>query len=124
MLDDQGEWTEKVREVLSRAQPLPQLAVAQPEAQAQRAFQLYEFNAGPVLVVEQTPRARAIREIGRITAWHRGLEHEVPRALDAAGVADLASLDDTALDQLLDRMRLLEDNIYNGGDSPDAPAAR
>lgn len=93
------------------------------ESEAQRAFQLYEFNTGPVIYAEQTPRARAEREVGRIANWYN-LGAEVQRALDAAQVSLVGGLDDAELEQLVERMRRLEDCLQNGGDPPDAPPAR
>lgn len=112
-------WAGKVRKILEEARPRGA------ESEAQRAFQLYEFNsgAGPRIYAEQTPRARAEREVARIATWYN-LGAEVARQLDAAGVSLVVSLDDQALEQLVARMRQLEDCIQNGGDAPDAPPAR
>jgi hypothetical protein len=107
-----------VRQVLAEARPREDA-----ETQARRAFQQFEFNSVVPIYAEQTPRARAEREIGRIATWYQ-LPGEVTRALDRAGVTVVSGLDDEALDQLLGRMRRLEDCIQNGGDAPDAPAAR
>lgn len=111
-------WAGKVRELLAEARPRDDA-----ETQARRAFQHFEFNASPPLYAEQTPRARAEREIGRIASWYQ-LPGEVTRALDQAGVSLMSALDEESLEQLLGRMRRLEDCIQNGGDAPDAPAAR
>lgn len=110
-------WAGKVRQILAEARP------REAESEARRAFQLFEFNSGPVIYAEQTPRARAEREVGRIATWYN-LAGEVQRALDAAGVAMMGGLDDDALEQLVERMRQLEDCLQNGGDPPDAPPAR
>jgi hypothetical protein len=106
-----------VREILAEARPREDA-----ETQARRAFQHFESNTAAVYA-EQTPGARAEREIGRIASWYQ-LQGEVARALDRAGVAVVSALDEQALEQLVARMRLLEDCIQNGGDAPDAPAAR
>ena len=111
-------WAGKVRELLAEARPREDA-----ETQAGRAFQHFEFNTAAPIYAEQTPRARAEREVGRIAAWYQ-LPGEVTRALDRAGVTVVSALDDQALEQLLARMRTLEDCIQNGGDAPDAPAAR
>lgn len=112
----------QLRQLLSEAVPRRQ-APSTAEMQAQRAFQLFDFNSGRALPVQQTHQARAIREITRITSWYQGLHGEIPRALDAARVNTLEGLDAGALDQLLARLRQLEDCIQNGGCAPDAPAA-
>jgi len=105
----------------SRPAPAPKPT---PESEALRAFQVYEFNSVPVgPVVEQTPRARAIREINRIATWY-GWPGEITRALDAAAATSLAGLADEELEQLVERMRHLEECVQNGGDAPDAPPAR
>ena len=108
----------QVRAILAEAKPRETA-----ETKARRAFELYEFNSAAPVYAEQTPRARASREIGRIATWY-ALQGEVARALDQAGVSLVEGLGEEALDQLLARMRLLEDCIQNGGDAPDAPAAR
>lgn len=110
----------QLRQLVRDATPEPQQSA---EARAAKAFQSYEFNAAPTFEVVQTPRARAIREVTRICSWY-GWGHEVARALDAAAVETMHSLADDDLDQLVDRMRLLEDCVQHGGDAPDAPPAR
>lgn len=115
------QWVAQVKAVVADIREARRPA-ATAENEAWRGFQHYAANTAQ-LVVEQTPRARAEREITRIATWY-GLQGEVVRHLDAAGVVSLGGLQECAADQLLDRMRLLEDNIQNGGDAPDAPAAR
>lgn len=111
------DWVGKVKAVLGEARPQAET----PESQARRAFQLYEFNVhGPV--VEQTPRARAKREIGRIAAWY-GWTMEITRALDAACATCLAELDDASIEALQRRMRQLEECAQTGVGAPDAPPA-
>ena len=112
----------RLRSLLSEATEVrkPELT---PEAQALRAFQLHEFNAAPPLVLDQSPRARSTREIMRIANGY-GWTSEVERALDAAGATMLSSLSDLDLEDLLARMRRLEDCVHMAGDSPDAPPAR
>jgi len=92
-----------------------------PEMQATQAFQLYSFNvAHPVL--DQSPRARAIREISRIAGQY-GWGDEVARVLAAAGAATLPDLDDYPLTWLLERLRQLQECRHFGGYSPDEPPA-
>ncbi|HEY0503591.1 MAG TPA: hypothetical protein VGD42_08855 [Lysobacter sp.] len=111
----------QLRQLVRDAVSVPRV-VESTESQAKQAFQLYEFNATP-LYVEQTRQARAIREVNRVATWY-GLQAEVGRALDAAGASCLTGLGEEDLDRLVARMRLLEDCVQNGGDAPDAPAAR
>lgn len=89
------------------------------ETQQRRAFQHYEFNTGhPAL--EQSPRARAIREITRIATWYDWVG-EIERALDVAGVTSLPQLNDANLGVLLRRMQQLEECVQTGVGAPDAP---
>jgi hypothetical protein len=111
-------WAGAVREILRDAKPADTA-----ESKARRDFALYDFNAAPAPLLEQTPRARAEREIGRIASWY-GWGAEVARALDRAGAASLAGLGDQEIEQLLDRMRQLENCAQEGLDSPDMPPAR
>lgn len=93
------------------------------ETLALQAFQYYEFNTNQGPVLEQTRRARALREVERIVSWY-GWQRELTRAMDAAEAVTLADLDDDALYALKARLRQLEDAAQNGFDSPDAPPAR
>ena len=93
-----------------------------PEQQAQGAFQLYEFNIG-MAPLEQTPRARAEREIHRI-AWTYGWQAEVARALDFHAATSLSALDDPQVDELAARMRRLLDCAMNACDFEDVLPAR
>lgn len=111
-------WAGAVREILRDARP-----AETPESKARREFALYDFNAAPAPVLEQTPRARAEREIGRIATWY-GWAPEIARALDRAGAVSLAGLEEHQVEQLLDRMRQLEDCAQSGLDGPDTPPAR
>lgn len=110
-----------MRAVLATAEPR-RTPRPTPEKQALQAFQLYEFNTEQ-LVVEQSSRARAVREIERIATWY-GWTGEVARALDAAHATCLAMLPEAQLANLADRMLQLENCVQNGGDAPDAPHAR
>lgn len=94
-----------------------------PEAKALQNFSLHEFNRVQQHTAEQTPRARAQREIERIANWY-GWGGEIDRALDAAGVMSAGGMTDAQIEQLLTRMRQLEDCVQNGTDCPDAPPAR
>lgn len=98
--------------------PAPEPALSS-ETQQQPAFQRYEFNsARPVL--EQSPRARAIREVMRIATWY-GWVGEIERALDVARVSSLPQLNDANLGLLLQRMQQLEECVQTGVGAPDAP---
>lgn len=92
------------------------------EDHARTAFQLYEFNVG-MAPLEQTPRARAEREIHRI-AWTYGWQGEVARALDTQGAISLSALDDDQVERLAAKMRRLLDSAMCGCDSEDALPAR
>lgn len=114
-------WVRQVEDVLAEITPRreqPDTA----EILASRAFQLHEFNTATP-VVEQSPRARAIREVTRIAAWY-GWGDEVVRALDGECVVTLSALSPVGLEQLVARMRQLEECVQNGGDAPDVPPAR
>lgn len=116
--------TEKVarlRQLMSEA--VPKSTESPVELAALRQFQLHEFNCGPALVVEQTPRARIEREITRIANWY-GWSAEVVRALDAAATASLQGLSEVQVQHLLERMRQLEQCAQDGLDPPDAAPAR
>lgn len=108
-----------------RAKPAAPAAVStlpSPDAQRMRAFEYYEFNVG-LPVVEQTHRARALREIARIATWY-GWGAEVTRALDAEGVAAAGELSDDGIEKLVTRMKALEDCAQSGCDPDDMPSAR
>lgn len=93
------------------------------EARRRSAFQLYEFNTAPPLVLDQSPAARAAREIMRVVNWY-GWGGEIERALDAAGVGSLSALTLDQVEQLRDHMQRLERCAQDGCDSPDALPAR
>lgn len=90
---------------------------------ALQAFTLYEFNSVKPYIAEQTPRARALREIMRIANWY-GWANEVDRALDSAGAMTALSLSDDQIEALLARMNQMEDCVQNATDCPDGPPAR
>lgn len=119
---EQGRLTQ-LRQLVRDAVSPAREVVESSETKAHRDFRLHEFNAGQAFVVEQTTRARAIREITRIATWY-GWPGEMARALDAAGAESLQGLGELELDALVSRMRLLEECVQNGGDAPDAPPAR
>lgn len=112
----------RLRQLMSEALP-KDTGHRSAEADASRAFRLYEFNSAPPLVVEQTPRARIERDIDRIAAWY-GWHGEVARALDSAAVSTVGALTDGDLERLQCRMRQLEECVKEGLDCPDAPPAR
>lgn len=111
----------RLRQLMSEAVPRKSESTA--EAAATRRFQLYEFNTGPTLVVDQSPRARQERDIQRIASWY-GWGGEVVRALDGAGACTVQGLDDAQLLALHERMRQLEQCAQEGLDPPDMPPAR
>ena len=115
----------RLRQIMREAIPAQSSPSGLPksEAAANDAFAYFEANAPQPIVVDQTPEARAIREIMRIANWY-GWPGEVTRALDAAGAVSLHSLESSQLQKLLARMRTLEECVQNGGESPDAPPAR
>ena len=120
------EWMGQVRRVLEDIEDAAakKRAAAQeaPESQARRAFELYEFNAGMV-PLEQTPRARAEREILRI-AWTYGWQPAVSRYLDAQAAPSLSALTDDQVEQLLERMQRYLDCAMTAGDFDEALPAR
>lgn len=117
------QWHGQVKQVLDDLARVAKRRRESTETQAQQAFQLYEFNTQPPIVAEQTPQARAMREVARIANWY-GFQDEVTRALDAWGLSTVAALDQEQIEQLVVHMRQLEDCRQNGGESPYAPAAR
>lgn len=87
-----------------------------------RAFDYYEFNTA-LPIVDQSERARALRDIARISTWY-GWGNEITRALDREQVGAAGELSDAALRELLRRMKSLEDSAQCGCDPEDAPPAR
>lgn len=112
----------RLRQLLSEAVPKEDEPLSA-EAAAARAFRIYELNSPQPLLVEQTARARAEREIERIASWYRW-DAEIVRALDRAGASSLSLLEDHEVDDLLQRMKQLEDCVREGLDCPDTPPAR
>lgn len=88
------------------------------EARTRSAFALYEFNTMAPPVLDQSPKARAQREILRIAAQLRW-EAEVERFLDRHGVHTLGDLDLEAIEQLRDRMRRLLESARLGCEPDD-----
>jgi hypothetical protein len=115
------EHVKRIRELLKDATPKAKPRPVETEEQRRRAFEYYEFNVG-LPVVESTPRARALRDIARISTWY-GWGAEVTRALDAEGVTAAGELSDAAVEALLVRMLHLEDAAQMGCGAPDAPPA-
>lgn len=83
-----------------------------PDAQRMRAFEYYEFHVG-LPVVEQSDRARALREIARISTW-RGWAVEVTRAMDRESVGAVGELSDASVFKLCARLKALEDAASMG----------
>jgi len=94
-----------------------------PDSEARRAFAWHACNAGEKLVLDQTTGARQRREIMRI-ARQFGWYTEVEKALDRAAAVTLDGMPPADLQSLLARLRVLEDCIMEGLDSPDSPPAR
>jgi hypothetical protein len=113
----------RVRELLSQAKRKPTKPEPAAELQLRRAFELYEFNSAPAVLLEQTPRARAERETVRIATWY-GWMAEIARALDMEGATSIESLSDDGLGLLLDRLQRLEHCMQEGLDPPDCAPAR
>jgi hypothetical protein len=114
---------ERVRSLLREATKKPSRPQSVDEAQQRKAFELYEFNSSPPVLLEQSHRARSEREISRIASWY-GWQAEIARALDAGTATCLADLDDDSIDELLTRMRKLEQCVQDGLDPPDSAPAR
>jgi hypothetical protein len=111
----------RLRQLLKEAVPAQPAALTAPESM-RRAFEYYDFNVG-LPTVEQTPRARSLREIARIATWYN-LGAEVTRALDREGVEVAGELSDAGIETLLERLKHLEDALQAGCDPADIPPAR
>lgn len=92
------------------------------ETEAWRAFDYNHQLLAPV-PFEQTPRARATREINRIAMTY-GWQSEVARALDRHGAASLASLQDHEIEDLAQHMAQLLDRAMHSCDHDEALPAR
>lgn len=112
----------RLRQILSEAIPRKP-AQPQSEVEALRAFQYYESSQPTAPTLDQSPKARAIREITRIASWYQW-GHVVEMALDDAQASSLASLDDITIEELRVTLKRLEDCVHTGGDSPYSPPAR
>ncbi len=75
------------------------------------------------LTVRQSARDRALREIRRIAVRYVWGTPEVVLWLDVAKVESTNSLSDSQVEQLLARMRLLDECSKNDWEPPDSPAA-
>lgn len=115
------DWMRQVRDVMEEIQPGPP-RVASPESEA---WQRYDFNNQllDAIPIEQTPRARDIREINRI-ATYRSWQSEVAAAVDRAGASGLNAMEDHELHDLAAHMRRLVDCAHNGCDLADDFPAR
>ena len=109
-----------MQDVLSRAKPRHQQGVGTGETPQWQAFQGDPQPQLPAL--QQTPRARAIREVNRI-ALQYGWASEVSKFLDQCHCSTVSRLEDKDLQQLLERMRQLQDCRQYIVGSPDAPPA-
>lgn len=112
--------------VAQAAEPQPLLEGLSEPARLQRAYDYWAYNAsalGPPPRLDQSPRARAIREINRIAAWRRWGD-EVARWLDRSGAESLADLELSDIEALRDHMRRLEDCGHMACDLDDEFPAR
>lgn len=114
-------WVGQVRAVIADIREAREAAPTA-ETEAWRAFDWNSQLLAPA-PLEQTPRARRIREINRI-AMKYTWGSEIERALDEAGAASLAALSDDQVEQLVERMRMLVDRAMTGCDAADALPAR
>jgi len=105
----------------------PELAVVPPapnprESEAWRWFDASSAALEPA-PLDQSPRARNIREINRIASRYTWGE-AVKRILDKFGVTAVWVLSDDQVDELLARMRHLVDCAETGCDADDDLPAR
>ena len=110
----------RLRQLISEA--IVAVPTSAAESTGAAAFQRYESYMDPPLVVDQSPRARAMRDVNRIARWY-GWHGEITRALDAAEASSMLELSAEQLLALQARMRHLEECVQNGGYAPDAPHA-
>lgn len=110
-----------MRAVLAEAKPKHQ-AQGIGESEAWRRFEAEQFMQAPE-PVDQSPRARRIREINRI-ALRYGWPQPISKALDDAGAGALTDLTDDQLDDLAAVMHRLVDCALNGCDPDDGLPAR
>lgn len=117
----------RLRELVTRPPAAERLLDTAETAPALRSgYNYWAYNASCLAApppLNQSPRARAMREINRIAAWRRWGD-EVARWLDRAGVEALADLDDEQLEGLRDHMRRLEDCGHMACDLDDDFPAR
>ncbi|WP_295936940.1 hypothetical protein [uncultured Xanthomonas sp.] len=113
------EWVGQVEQLL--AEIAPRRGDGQPKALQDKAFAWYDLNV-QLAPLEQSPRARAIREITRLATYH-GWGQEVARFLDRNYAPSLPALADDALQALRDHMLRLEDCLHSGAGAPEAPPA-
>lgn len=114
-------WAAQVRAVLAEAKPAHPVRVIG-ESEAWRRFEA-EQQLQQIEPVEQSARARTIREVNRI-ALRYGWPQPVADALDTAGVGRLSDLDDDQLLELAERMRGLVDAALHACDLEDTLPAR
>lgn len=98
----------------------------QGDANPLRAYDYWAYNAACLAApppLDQSPRARAMREINRIAARRRWGD-EVARWMDRAAAGRFADLDDAQLEGLRDHMRRLEDCGHTACDPDDEFPAR
>ncbi|MCR6661869.1 MAG: hypothetical protein NVV60_01645 [Luteimonas sp.] len=114
-------WAAQVKAVLEEARPRqPVKGIS--DSEAWRRFEAEHRLQAPE-PLEQSARARRIREINRI-ALRYGWPQPIAEALDAAGVGALGDLADDQLDDLAGRMHRLVDSALNACDLEDTLPAR
>lgn len=115
-------WVRKVDNVLGE---MPLDYANSLESSVFRAWRRYEDNAEQLVppALDTSPSARLIREILRIAQTY-GWQPAVAAYLDARGLGSLASLTESELEELADRMAGYVEAAQYGCDPFDALPAR
>lgn len=96
-----------------------------PPRPARSNYDWYQFNSDCGLpVLEQTPRARALRRIALIAGWRPWGQREVQRFLDARAATSPSALDDSTVMELQERMEQLETSAQTCCDPDEDTPAR
>jgi hypothetical protein len=106
----------------------PDLKVVRPLTARERATEAWQWHDANSQIanfsdIDQSPRARNIREINRI-AMRRGWAGEVARVVDAARATSLDAMDDDAIEGVVQHMRHLVDCAETACDPTDDFPAR
>lgn len=115
------EWVRQVEQVLAEVATRPR-ARATGSSEAWQRYQIEQQIQAPD-ALEQSHRARSVREINRIAASY-GWGTEVARALDRAGASYLSDLHDQEVTDLADHMRNLLDCANTACDHMESLPAR